>query len=192
MNILVACEYSGTVREAFRRKGHNVVSCDLLPSDDNSPHHIIGDVSKMLRSNWDLVIAHPPCTFLCNSGVRWLYGGKGTEIDPVRWEQMRAGREFFLSCLAANSGKVCVENPIPHKHANLPASTQYVQPWQFGTPESKKTGLWLRGLKPLVPTHERPAVIYQSVHTASPGPLRWKQRSATFSGIASAMAEQWG
>lgn len=188
MKILIACEYSGRVREAFRAKGHEAYSADLLPSEDNSPNHIQGDVFPLLQQPWDLVVAHPPCTYLCNSGVRWLYG-KGSR---ARWHAMAKARQFFFECLLANSPRICVENPVPHGHAELPDASQWIHPWQFGDAESKRTGLWLRGLPLLVPTHEKPETIRQSVHLASPGPNRWRERSRTFQGIANAMAEQWG
>lgn len=190
MKILVACEFSGRVREAFRALGHDAWSADILPAEDDSRWHIQGDVRPVLRWPWDLVVAHPPCTYLCNSGVRWLYHN-GRKVR-ARWQSMRAARDFFAECLYANSSRVCVENPVPHRHAELPAVSQWVQPWQFGDPESKRTGLWLRGLPCLVSTHAKPALVKQSVHRASPGPERWRERSRTFPGIAQAFAMQWG
>lgn len=184
MRILIACEYSGRVRAAFRSLGLDAWSADLLLAEDGGPH-IQGDVTPLLREPWDLIIAHPPCTYLCNSGVRWLAG------NPARRKAMRAAAAFFRLCLEANAPRVCVENPVPHRHAELPPASQYVQPWQFGDAESKRTGLWLRGLAPLVPTHGKPAVVGHSVHYASPGPDRWRERSRTFPGIAAAMAAQW-
>lgn len=214
-NILVACEFSGVVREAFRRTGQEAYSCDLLPATDDSPYHIQADANivlnyparvlgghPMLRRTWDLIIAHPPCTYLCNSGVRWLYGGKGTRVDAQRWRAMEEAAAFFAlfwTWPLLHGGKVAIENPIMHRHARdlifgkttNGTQTQTIHPWQFGHPETKATCLWLRGLPPLQPTHivagRRPRV-----HHESPGPDRWKRRAITYQGIADAMAEQWG
>lgn len=190
MRILIACEYSGRVRDAFLARGHDAVSCDLLPTESPGPH-IQGDVSAMLREPWDLVIAHPPCTYLANSGVRWLH------TDPSRWELMEQGAAFFLECLKANAPMVAVENPVMHKYAReaigglRPDFT--VQPWQFGDPAKKRTCFWTRGLPPLTPTSEMTADdAVAECHLASPGPDRWKNRSRTYQGIANAMASQWG
>jgi len=166
MRVLVACEYSGRVRDAFIRRGHDAISCDLLPAEKPGPH-IQGDVSEVLRQTWDLVVAHPPCTYLSNSGVRWLHS------DPDRWALMRQGAGFFLDCLNANAARVAVENPVMHKYAREiigrgPDFT--VQPWQFGDNES---------------------TAGDRVHRAPPGPDRWKDRSRTFPGIAEAIADQW-
>ena len=193
MRVLVACEFSGVVREAFRARGHDAWSCDLLPSE--SDYHIQGDVMTQAGKPWDLVIAHPPCTYLCNSGVRWLHTQEG------RWAKLEDAREFFRKMHGFYyTPRLCVENPIPHKHALLPKYDQIIQPWQFGHKQMKATCLWLRGLPPLTPTNvvgpppkdkeERKA--WAGVHRASPGPDRWKERSVTFQGIADAMAEQWG
>ncbi len=193
MKVLVACEFSGMVRDAFRARGHFAMSCDLLP-DMNGPNpaHATGDVRRILREGWDLVIAHPPCTFLCNSGARWLYrnGRKENGPDFDRWRQLSEAREFFqlflnLSC------KVAIENPIPHIHAGLPPPTQIIQPYQFGHGETKATCLWLVRLPPLRPT-EHVAGRVPRVHHMPPGPDRSRLRSITYSGIAAAMAEQWG
>jgi hypothetical protein len=187
MRVLVACEFSGVVRDAFIARGHDAMSCDLLETERPGPHHQ-GDVRPLLRHRWDLVIAHPDCTFITNSGVRWL------DRDIDRWKQMWAACEFFRECLGANANRVAVENPIPHKYAARwigDAYTQAIQPWQFGHGETKATCLWLRGLTPLRPTNivsGRKA----RVHRASPGPDRWKERSRTMQGIADAMAAQWG
>jgi hypothetical protein len=192
VRVLVACEFSGIVRDAFLARGHEALSCDLLASERPGPHYQ-GDVLDLLvpGAAWDLVIAHPPCTYLANSGVRWLYGGKGTERDPARWADMEAAAAFFRVLLEAPVPRVAVENPIQHGHAGLPKPTQVVQPWWFGHGEIKATGLWLRGLPPLVPTN---VVVGRAprVHHASPGPDRWKVRSRTLTGLAAAMAAQWG
>ena len=188
LSVLVACEYSGIVRDAFIRRGHYAISCDLLPTEsDFGPHHQ-GDVLPLVSKPWDLVIAHPPCTYLANSGVRWLHE------RPERWAQLDEAAALFRACLDANAPRIAVENPVPHKYAveRIGASyTQTVQPWQFGHGETKRTCLWLKGLPPLVPTNivdGREA----RVHRMPPGPDRQKERSRFFSGIADAMADQWG
>lgn len=194
MRVLVACEYSGTVRDAFLSRGHDAMSCDLLPTDVPGPHYK-GDVRDVLHLDWDLMIAHPPCTFLTNSGVRWLYTKEG------RWKDLIEAAVFFRELLEAPIPQIAVENPIMHNYAariiGRPHS-QVIQPWMFGHPEQKGTCLWLRRLPKLVPTNNvRDEMNALSVkernriaHTA-PGPLRWKERSTTYRGIANAMAEQW-
>jgi len=209
MRVLVACEYSGVVRDAFTAAGHDAMSCDLLPTDAPGPHYQ-GDVFSLLNRDreWDLLIAHPPCTFLSNSGVRWLYhnegDGRGVVRNEARWDNMRSGALFFQQLLGMRIiiPHVAVENPIMHKHAAAivgSRQTQIIQPWMFGHPEQKATGLWLRGLSPLVPTDDVRALMetlpiqeQQRIHYASPGPDRWKLRSTTYTGIAAAMAAQWG
>jgi hypothetical protein len=194
MRVLIACEFSGVVRRAFRSKGHDAWSCDLLAAEDDSEFHIQGDVFQHLHMDWDAMIFHWPCTRICNSGVRWLYGGKGTVIDPMRWGLMEQDAECFRKLLQAPIPKVAGENPIPHRYALKRIGRKYdqiIQPWQHGHGEMKSTCLWLRGLPLLKPTiivdGRRPRV-----HWESPGPDRWKNRSRTLNGIASAMAEQWG
>jgi hypothetical protein len=186
--VLIACEYSGRTRQAFRALGHDAWSCDLLPSEDDSPYHIQGNVLPLLRQPWDLVIAHPPCTRLCNSGVRWLH-------ERNLWEDMYAAVMFFNECLGANSPRIAVENPVMHGYAREcigPASFT-VQPWQFGDNAKKRTCFWTRGLPPLVPTSDLDGSTARAeVHLASPGPDRWKERSRTYPGLAAAMASQWG
>ena len=149
MRVLIACEYSGIERDAFRALGHDAISCDLLPTERPGPHHQ-GDVRDLMDEPWDLVIAHPPCTYLSNSGVRWLYS------DPTRWQDMLEGAAFFRQMFAFNSPRIAVENPIQHKWAKLAHGmgdpSQTVQPWQFGHPETKRTGYWLRGLPQLTGT----------------------------------------
>ena len=203
MRVLVACEFSGIVRDAFIARGHDAVSCDLLPSERPGPH-IQRDVISVLddadnQHRWDLIIAHPPCQYLANSGVRWLYGGKGTTPDPVRWDAMRFGAWFFGRMLAAPAVRVAVENPIMHGHARAlirenaphPDVIQTVQPHWFGHGEVKATQLWLKNLPPLVPTNPADG-RYARVHREAPSPDRWKERSRTYQGLADAMAEQWG
>lgn len=191
VKVLVACEFSGVVRDAFIERGHDAVSCDLLETERPGPHMLADALDTAYSGLWDMIIAHPPCTYLANSGVRWLYGGKGTERDPERWAAMQRAAEFFWLLFKAPAPFVAVENPIMHRHAGIIKPTQIIQPWQFGHPETKATGLWLRGLPPLAPTNivsgREPRV-----HHAPPGPDRWKVRSRTLPGIAAAMAEQWG
>lgn len=191
MRVLVACEFSGVVREAFLERGHDAWSCDILPPlylGDPSGRHLMQDVRPLLRKRWDLVIAHPPCTYLTNSGVQFL-GRSG------RRAAMGRGARFFLECLAANAPRVCVENPVPHGEARalIGRYTQTVQPYQFGHSVKKITGLWLKGLPPLVPTKvvANPRTC-RSPTEGGPSPERKRQRSITYSGIAAAMADQWG
>ena len=195
MKILVACEKSGKVREAFKKLGHEVWSCDLLKSDIDSPNHFECDVRLVLKkyTDWDLMIAHPPCTFMCNSGVSWLHK------DDSRWEELRQAKEFFDHLWKANIKHICLENPIPHKYALLPPYTQIIQPYQFGHPERKATCLWLKNLPLLQETNNvygemklLPKKESQRIHYTSPGKDRGMLRSITFNGIADAMAEQWG
>jgi hypothetical protein len=204
--VLVACEYSGVVREAFRRRGFDAWSCDLEPADDGSVHHFHTDVKTVVGNfkDWDLVIAHPPCTYLCNSGVRWL-------VDPcakdwsTRWQKMADAYEFFMWFVELFTEKgaarrLAIENPISHKHAGLPKYTQIIQPWMFGHPETKATCLWLYNLPKLEPTDNVkqymdlyvPKSQRSRIHYMSPGPGRSKARSKTYTGIAEAMADQWG
>jgi len=204
MNVLVACEYSGAVRDAFKARGHYAVSCDLLPTDAEGLHYQ-GDVFDLIDRDpqfWDLMVAHPPCTYLCNSGVSWLYDRKTGARNEARWDSMREGAQFFKRLLESGIPKIAVENPIIHKHAKSIIGvdqTQLIQPWMFGHPESKATCLWLKGLPPLVPTNDVKAIMKtlpkkqaQRLHMLPPSAERWKLRSATFKGIAEAMAEQWG
>ena len=195
MRVLVACEFSGRVRDAFIAQGHDAMSCDLLPPDAPGPHYQ-GDVLDVLEDGWDLMIAHPPCTYLCNSGVRWLYE------NSTRWDDLDLGAEFFRLLLNSGIPKIAIENPIPHKYAVERIGAKYdqlIQPWMFGHKETKATCLWLKGLPPLEPTTNLkeetmalPNKQRHRIHHASPGPERSKLRSKTFSGIAEAMAQQWG
>jgi hypothetical protein len=194
MKVLVACEYSGVVRDAFIKKGHDAVSCDLLPTDMQGPH-IQGDVLKILDKGWDLMIAHPPCTYLCNSGVMWLHK------DKSRWQKLEEAIAFFNVLRTADIPKIAVENPIMHKYAkaHIPHQTQVIQPYMFGHPEKKATCLWLKNLVPLIETKnvkeemlKLPKREAQRLHYLPPSKDRWKLRSTTFQGIANAMAEQWG
>lgn len=181
MKILVACEFSGIVREQFKALGHDAWSCDLLPTEIPG-QHIQGDVLELLQNSWDLVIAHPPCTHLAVSGARWFKNKKKEQEEAVK---------FFMSFTKANSPKICIENPISIISSHWRKPDQIIQPWQFGHGETKATCLWLIGLPLLVPTkivEGRKARI----HLEPPSPERWKNRSRTYYGIAKAMAEQWG
>lgn len=182
MRVLVACEFSGVVREAFRARGHDAWSCDLLPAEDDGPH-LQGDVRAVLAAGcWDLMIAHPPCTRLASSGARWFH---------LYRDEQEAAVEFVRELLAAPIPRIALENPIGVLSTRIRKPEQIIQPWQFGHGETKATCLWLKGLPPLVPT-KIVAGRVPRVHYASPGPDRWKERSRTLPGIAAAMAEQWG
>lgn len=192
VKVLVGCEFSGTVRDAFTARGHEAMSCDILPSETPGWHYE-GDVRDVLDGSWDLAVFHPPCTYLANSGVRWLYGGKGTKRDQLRWNAMLDAAVFFSDLLNARIPRIAVENPTMHRHARDiigSGPTQTIQPWQFGHGETKATGLWLKGLPPLRPT-DVVAGREQRVHRMAPGPNRWRERSRTYPGIAEAMADQW-
>lgn len=199
MRVLVACEFSGVVRRAFAKAGHDAWSVDLLPTELNSGHHIVGDILRhsdhygtpLLEWGWDLLIGFPPCTYLCNSGVRWLYRD-GLRYGP-RWSQMIDAANFFGTLLGYDISKIALENPVMHKHAReliVGCPSQIIQPWQFGHGETKATCLWLKNLPLLQPTNIVEGRTAR-VHRASPGPTRWKERSRTLPGIAAAMAEQW-
>lgn len=193
MRVLVACEFSGIVRDAFAARGHDAWSCDLLPSERPGQHYQ-GDVFDfILTRDWELMVYHWPCTRLCNSGVRWLYGGKGKFKDISRWDAMIDDAARFRALLMSAVPRVAGENPIPHKYAKdiMGDYSQIIQPWQFGHPETKATCLWLKNLPPLKPTNIVDGRTPR-VHHASPGPDRWKERSRTLIGIGQAMAEQWG
>jgi site-specific DNA-cytosine methylase len=185
MRVLVACEYSGRVREAFRKRGHDAWSCDLLDSEDNSRFHIKDDVSYWLDGRaWDLLIAHPPCTDLAVSGARHF----PAKIADGR---QQASLAFVQALMDAPIEKIALENPISIISSRIRKPDQIIQPWQFGHGETKATCLWLKNLPKMVPTdivEGREA----KVHRMAPGPNRWKERSRTYQGIANAMAEQWG
>ena len=209
MKVLVACEFSGIVREAFAKKGHDAMSCDLL-STEQPGNHYQGDVRDILDEGWDLMIAHPPCTFLANSGARWLYTKDefgNRVIDLNRMYEVKMGADFFLELYNANIKRICIENPIQHKTARIMINkpyTQIVRPYQFGENSTKATCLWLKKLPKLHPTN----IITPEKHTTKTGKVydKWwfetclisdlkeraKVRSKTFQGIAEAMAEQWG
>lgn len=196
MRILIACEFSGIVRRAFAARGHNVWSCDLLPAEDGNRKHIQRDVRKILNDGWDLMIAHPPCTRLCNSGARWLVKPPPGKTKKQMWLDLEEGCKLFSILLNAKIPRICIENPIMHLHAkkrirNYQDPTQSVQPWQFGHGEIKRTCFWLKNLEELKPT-KIVSGRTPRVHLAQPGPDRWKERSRFYPGIANAMSKQWG
>ena len=183
MNVLVACEFSGVVRDAFRQRGHNAWSCDLLPSEQPGPH-FQEDVFDVLRTGWptwDLLIAHPPCTYLTRAGDRWY----------ARSPQRKQAADFVMALAGQPVPRIAIENPRGALQRLWRRPDQTVQPWMFGHGETKATCLWLKNLPPLmatvVSTGRQPRI-----HFAAPGPERWKERSRTLSGVAEAMAEQWG
>lgn len=183
MKVLVACEFSGVVRRAFRDKGHNAWSCDLLAAEDNSKHHLKGDVRDFITCvDWDLMIAHPPCTHLAVSGARWFKDKQTEQAEAL---------EFVRELMAAPIGRIAIENPVSVISSKIRKPDQIIQPWMFGHGETKATCLWLKNLPPLQPTKivdGREA----RVHKLPPSQDRWKLRSITYQGIADAMAEQWG
>ena len=182
MRVLVGCEFSGVVRKAFRDLGHDAWSCDLLPAEDGSPFHLQCDVRDVLADGWTLAIFHPPCTHLAVSGARW-FAEKSTE--------QAAALDFVRLLLAAPVPHIALENPVSIISSRVRKPDQIIQPWQFGHGETKATCLWLKNLPPLLPTNivdGREA----RVHKMPPGPNRWRERSRTFTGIAAAMADQWG
>jgi len=192
MKVLVACEYSGIVREAFALRGHNAWSCDLLPTDKPSDKHIQGDVLEIINDKWDLIIAHPPCTHLSVSGAaRWA--------EKVADGRQQAAIKFVEDIWNANCPFIAIENPVGalSTRSKLGKASQYIQPYEFGHAEQKKTGLWLKGLPKLIPTDvidvsNLPDNQRQRLHYLPPSKDRWKIRSTTFQGIADAMADQWG
>jgi hypothetical protein len=208
MKVLIACEESQAVCKAFRAKGHEAFSCDVQPCSGGHPEwHIRDDVLTILEKQWDLMIAHPVCKYLSNSGVRWLYKKQvltgNTVKDMDRWRKMREACEFYKKLRDAPIKRKCVENPIIHCHAReliRPGHRQVVQPWWFGEPAFKATGFELIGLPDLIPTNKLTPPekgtdehkAWSWVHRMPPGPERAKLRSKTFLGIAGAMAEQWG
>ena len=197
LRVLIACEFSGVVRRAFADRGHDAWSCDLLPAEDRSNKHIVGDARDILNDGWDLLmVAHPPCTRLCNSGVRWLRSPPpGRTLDEM-WAELENAADLFSAFWNAPIERICIENPVMHRHAkarirNFQDFAQSVQPWQFGHGETKRTCFWLKNLPHLLPT----SVVEgraQRVARMPPGPNRWKERSRFFPGIAAAMADQWG
>lgn len=192
--VLVACEYSGRVRQAFRDLGHEAWSCDLHePAEDGSPWHILGDAGRVAyEGGWDLMVAHPPCTHLAVSGSRWF---------KDKAQEQAAALEFVRLLMAAPVPRIALENPVSIISSRIRKPDQVIQPWQFGHGETKATCLWLKGLPLLAPTHkegadlftqEAPAEREPRIWKMPPSPTRWKERSRTFEGIARAMAAQWG
>jgi hypothetical protein len=183
--VLVACEYSGTVRDAFTRRGHFALSCDLLETETPGPHYR-GDVRDLLEGTaagpWDLMVAHPPCTHLAVSGARWFGEKQAEQAEAIA---------FVRDLLTAPIGRIALENPVSILSSRIRKPDQVVQPWQYGHGETKATCLWLVNLPLLRPT-EIVAGREHRVHRMPPGPDRWKERSRTFQGIAEAMADQWG
>ena len=200
MKVLVACEESQTVCIAFRNLGHEAYSCDLQECSGNHPEwHIQTDALNILNDNWDLIIAHPPCTYLSNAGARWLY--KNGHINIERYEKGLKAKEFFLKILNAECERIAIENPMPSKIYDLPKCSQIIQPFEFGDPYSKKTYLWLKGLPPLFATGiymKYKPFIYSGSYKKDHDKFYMgvaktaKERSKTFKGIAAAMADQWG
>ncbi len=210
MRVMIGCEESQEVCKAFRAKGHEAYSCDILPCSGGHPEwHIKGDILRVIETprlivtqdyrrigidKWDLMIAHPVCTYLCNSGVRWLYNPDKT-INKERWNQLIKAATFFKRLQNSDIPKIAIENPIMHKHAikliNGKKPDQIIQPYQFGHGETKATCLWLKGLPKLKPTN-----IVEGretrIHKMAPSKDRSRLRSITYPGIAKAMAEQWG
>lgn len=206
MKILIACEYSGRVRDAFARRGHTAVSCDLRPTEAPHGWHVQGDVLRLLDQRWDMLIGHPYCTYNCLSGIRWMYHPEDTHLPaaerrrhpayPDRMEHFMEGVKFFNALMGADIPRIALENSQPHGLAmeHIGRYTQIVQPWMFGAPFTKGAALWLKGLPPLVPTHKKSDYekIHDAAHKMPPGPEREKERSRTHQAVADAFAEQWG
>jgi hypothetical protein len=193
LKVLVACEFSGVVRDAFTAAGHDATSCDTQPPETPGVH-VLGDVLGILDLGWDLIIAHPPCTYLASSGARWW---------PNRIEEQADALNFVFKITQADCQRIAIENPVGRLSAEFRKPDQIIQPWQFGHPEWKTTCLWLKGLPKLVPTDcvqpdktvgggKRPGRISSRIHRMGPGAKRKKERSRTYAGIAAAMAAQWG
>jgi hypothetical protein len=205
LRVLIACEFSGTVRDAFIRAGHDAMSCDLLPSESDFGPHYQGDVFDVLDDGWDLMVAHPPCTYLTNAANGSLYrttdSPSGALTGPARWEALIEGALFFRRLLDAPIPRVAIENPVMNGYARSiigRGPDQVVQPWMFGHEESKAICLWLRGLPPLITTEDvrasmlaKPKAEWARVHWTPPGAERSKIRSLFFRGVADAFAEQW-
>ena len=181
MKVLVACEYSGIVRDAFIKRGHQAISCDLIPTEYAGPHYQ-GDVRDLLNEDWDLMIAHPPCTYLTISGARWFKGREKQQQDALN---------FIRLLMESPIPRIAIENPIGVISTRIRKPDQIIQPWMFGHGETKATCLWLKNLPTLKPTKIVSGRV-PKVHYAAPGPNRAKIRSLTYSGIAKAMAKQWG
>lgn len=206
MRVLIACEYSGRVRDAFARRGHTAVSCDLRRTEAPTGWHVQGDVRKLLTKRWDLMIAHPYCTFNCLSGIRWMYHPDDTHLAPElrrrhpaypnRMRDFEEGAALFNALKEADIPRIAIENSQPHGLAmsRIGRYDQVVQPWMFGEPYTKGAYLWLKGLPKLVPSNSKTDYpeIFADCHRMSPGPERERERSRTRPCIAEAMADQWG
>jgi len=204
MKVLIACEYSGAVRDAFIKQGHDAMSCDLLPTDVDGPHYQ-GSVTDILNDGWDLMIAHPPCTYLAVSGNRWLYNKDGSKNEE-RWENREEALDFVRLLMNAPIERIAVENPVSVISSEIRKPDQIIQPWQFGDEAQKTTCLWLKNLPKLKPTKivgkgefvtfksgkKHPAWYAEAFAKAKTKAERQKLRSKTFQGIADAMADQWG
>lgn len=201
MRVLVAYEFSGVVREAFRRRRHDAWSCDILEAEDNSPYHLQGDVLNYIDNDWDLMVAHPPCTYLTVAGARWFYHPDDKHLPyeerrphpkyPFRRQQQEDALNFVRTLMNAPIEKIAIENPISVISSRIRKPDQIIQPWMFGHGETKQTCLWLKNLPKLVPTN----IVEgrdNKIHMMPPGPERWRERSRTFTGIGEAMGEQWG
>jgi hypothetical protein len=193
MRVLIACEYSGAVRDAFLRAGHYALSCDLLPSDSPLGDHYQGDVTNILDHGWDLMIAHPPCTHLAVSGAKHFAAKQASGVQE-------SALDFVRILLGAPIPRICLENPVSIISTRIRKPEQIIQPWMFGHGATKTTCLWLKGLPPLAPTQvvgrgerhiTKSGKSLPKWYNLPPSPTRWKQRSATFIGIANAMAQQW-
>ena len=191
MKVLIGCEYSGIVRDAFTARGHDATSCDLLPSETEGKHYQ-GNVFDILKDDWDIAIFHPPCTDLAISGAAHFK-------EKIKDGRQQAAIKFFERLYECDIPRICLENPVGviSTKSYIGRPTQYVQPYEYGHYETKKTGLWLKGLDPLVPTDIKdltgiPKKIVQRLHNLPPSKDRWKIRSTTYKGIAQAMASQWG
>lgn len=182
MRVLIACEYSGAVRRAFRSLGHDAWSCDLLAAEDGSPFHIQGDCLPLLNDGWDMLIAFPPCTHLCVSGARWFASKQQEQAEAVA---------FFLALANSTIERIAIENPVGIMSTRYRKPSQIIQPWQFGHGETKATCLWLKGLPLLIPT-DVVTGREARIHRMPPSPTRAHERSRTYAGIAQAMASQWG
>lgn len=182
MKVLIACEFSGVVRDAFRNLGHDAFSCDILPTETNPKYHFQKDVRDILLDGWDMMIAFPPCTYLAVSGARWF---------KERQQEQKDALDFVRLLMNAPVLQICIENPVSVISTKICRPTQYIQPWQFGHGETKKTCLWLKNLPVLVPT-EIVSGREQRIHKMSPHKNRRRERSRTYVGIANAMATQWG
>lgn len=193
LRVLVGCEFSGIVRDEFRKLGHDAYSCDIIDAEPESQYHIKSNVLEIINDDWDLAIFHPPCTYLCSSGIHWNNRGRG-------WEETEKAVEFVKKLINAPIPKIAIENPIGILNTRIRKPDQIIQPWQFGHPESKATCLFLKNLPKLIPTNilDKPASGRWNNQTPTgqnklgPSKDRWKRRSLTYKNIASSMADQWG